>query len=69
MERKRLILGTRSTAPFTFLLVSLVLLLLVHPLFRGWRHGVLIFQLFFSLTLLSGILSIGRDRIVLSIGL
>ncbi len=69
MQSKRLILESRSSAPFTFLLVTLLLLLLIHPIFRGWRHGALLFQIFFSLILFSGILSVGRARLDLTLGL
>ncbi len=53
---------------FIYLLLSLLLLLIVSPLVERWQLGVVIFNLFLSLTLLASIFTITHHRTLLTVG-
>jgi len=66
---RHVIRAGRGSKPFTSLLVSIFLLLLIYPIFESWSHGRLLFQILFSFILISGVLSLGRERRILTFGL
>lgn len=62
MASAKPVLPGRAVAPYSFFLVTLLLLLVVHPVMSDSTFGLLLYDFLFSIVLLAGLLSLGRQR-------